>query len=128
MKVGVTFGFTAIVIFTAVAHWPTSGVKLYVLVVVVGDQVPVIPLFDVVSSSLKASPSQISRICVKVGVTFGFTAIVIFTAVAHWSASGVKLYVVVVVVSKDGDQVPVIPLFEVVSSSLKASPEQIAGI
>ena len=64
----------------------------------------------------------------KLGVIFGFTTIVIFAAVAHWSASGVKLYAVVVVVSKDGDQVPVIPLFEVVSNALKASPEQIAGI
>ena len=108
-----------------------SGVKVYVVVVVVskdGDQVPVIPLFDVVSKSLKASPEQIAGICVNVGVTFGFTAIVIFMAVAHWSASGVKLYVVVAVVSKDGDQAPVIPLFDVVSNALKAPPEQIAGI
>ena len=93
MKVGVIFGFTAIVIFTTVAHWSASGVKLYVVVVVVskdGDQVPVIPLFDVVSKSLKVSPKQIAGTCVNVGVTFGFTVIVIFTAVAHWPASGVK--------------------------------------
>ena len=55
-----------------------------------GVQVPVIPLLEVVSKSLKASAEQIAGTCVNVGVTFGFTAIVIFTAVPHWPASGVK--------------------------------------
>ena len=69
-----------------------------------GDQVPIMPLFDVVSSSLKASPEQIAGICVNVGTVSEFTSIVIFTVSAHWPASGVKVYVVVVELSKEGDQ------------------------
>ena len=83
------------------------------------------PLFDVVSSSLKASPEQIARICVNVGAVSEFTSIVIFTVSAHWPASGVKVYVVVVVLSKEGDQVPVTPLLEVEGRLDKASPLQI---
>ena len=56
-----------------------------------GDQVPVIPLFDVVDNAAKTSPLQIAATCVNVGVTFGLTVIVIFTVVAHWPASGVKV-------------------------------------
>ena len=53
---------------------------------------------------------------------------VIFSVVPHWPAPGVKVYVVVVVLSKEGDQAPVMPLFDVVSSALKGSPGQISGI
>ena len=46
--------------------------------------------------------------------------------VAHCPAVGVKVYVVVIVLSNAGDHVPVIPLFDVVGKAAKASPLQIA--
>ena len=41
--------------------------------------------------------------------------------------SGVKVYVSVVVLSIAGDQVPVIPLFDVVGNVAKTSPLQIGS-
>ena len=90
-----------------------------------GDQVPVIPLFEVVGNADKVAPEQIDATCVNVGVTFGFTVIVIVAVVAHRPDVGVKVYVVVAVLSKVGDQVPVIPLLEVVGNADKIAPEQI---
>ena len=48
-----------------------------------GDHVPVIPLFDVVGKADKVAPEQIAPTWVNVGVTTGFTVIVIVTVVAH---------------------------------------------
>jgi hypothetical protein len=48
-----------------------------------GDQVPVIPLFEVVGKADKLAPEQMELTCVKVGVVFGFTVIVKFAIVAH---------------------------------------------
>jgi aspartate-semialdehyde dehydrogenase len=48
-----------------------------------GLQLPVIPLVDVVGKALKLPPEQIDATCVKVGVTFGFTVMVIVAVVAH---------------------------------------------
>jgi len=48
-----------------------------------GDHVPVIPLFDVVGNADKLAPEQMELTCVKVGVVFGVTEIVIFAIVAH---------------------------------------------
>ena len=59
---------------------------MYVVVVVLfsaGDQVPVIPLVDVVGKAAKAVPEQIGATAVKVGVTFGVTLIVNVVVVAH---------------------------------------------
>ena len=59
---------------------------MYVVVVVLfsaGDQVPVIPLVDVVGKAAKAVPEQIGATAVKVGVTFGLTVIVNVVVVAH---------------------------------------------
>jgi phage terminase large subunit len=89
-----------------------------------GDQVPVIPLFEVVGIA-KEVPEQTAATCVNVGVTFGFTVIVIVAVVAHNPPVGVKIYVAVVVLSKAGDHVPIIPLFEVVGNADKVAPEQI---
>jgi len=50
---------------------------------IAGDQVPVIPLFDVVGNAGKLAPEQIAATCVNVGIVFGFTVIVIFAIVAH---------------------------------------------
>ena len=47
--------------------------------------------------------------------------------VAHCPAVGVKVYVVVVVLFRAGDHVPVIPFIEVVGNALNAAPLQIAG-
>ena len=48
-----------------------------------GNQLPVIPLFEVVGNAVNVVPEQIAATCVNVGVTFGFTVIVIVAVVAH---------------------------------------------
>ena len=48
-----------------------------------GDQVPVIPLFDVFGNAARVSPEQIGATAVNVGVMFGLTTIVSVVAVAH---------------------------------------------
>ena len=87
-KVGVTLGVTVTSIVVAVAHWPASGVNVYVpltvLLTTAGDQVPVIPLSDVVGNVGATDPEQIGAIAAKVGVTFGITVISsVVVAVAH---------------------------------------------
>ena len=94
MNVGVKFGLTVIVIVVVVAHCPTFGVKVYVVVAVllsVGAQAPVIPLFEVVGSGDKLAPEHIGATAVNVGVTFGLTVIVNVAVVAHCPALGVKV-------------------------------------
>ena len=90
-----------------------------------GDHVPLIPLVEVVGNGLSTSPEQIGDTALKVGVTFWFTVIVNVVEFAHCPAVGVKVYVVVEVLFKAGDHVPLIPFVEVVGSGDKASPEQI---
>ena len=94
-KVGVTLGFTVTVNVVVVAHWPASGVKVYVplavLLTVAGDQVPVIPFADVNGSTGATSPVQIGAMTAKVGVTFGLTVTVNVVVDAHWPASGVNV-------------------------------------
>jgi hypothetical protein len=128
VNVGITFGLTVIVIVAVVAHCPAFGVKLYVVVAVLskaGDQVPVMPLFEVVGSGDKVAPEHIGATAVNVGVTFGLTVIVIVAVVAHCPAVGVNVYVVVVVLSKAGAQVPVMPLLDVVGNGERDAPEHI---
>ena len=48
-----------------------------------GNQLPVIPLLEVVGNAVNVAPEQIAATCVNVGVTFGFTVIVIVAVVAH---------------------------------------------
>ena len=86
-----------------------------------------IPLFDVVGNAANTVPEQIAATAVKVGVTFALTVIVSVVVVAHWPAVGVKVYVVVAVLSNAGAQVPVIPLFDVVGKAANTAPEQIAA-
>jgi hypothetical protein len=51
---------------------------------IAGNQVPVIPLVEVVGNAAKASPEQIAATAVNVGtIVFGFTVIVIVVLVAH---------------------------------------------
>jgi len=62
VKVGVVGWFTVTVIVAVVAHNPAVGVKVYVVVTVLliaGDQAPVIALFDVVGS-VNVPPLQIA--------------------------------------------------------------------
>ena len=128
VNVGTILGFTVIVSVAVVAHWPAVGVNVYVFVVVLfntGFQVPIIPLMDVVGKGAKLSPAQIGAILAKLGLTNGFTTIVIFAVVAHCPAVGVNVYVVVVVLFKAGLQLPVILLFDVVGKAVKVAPEQI---
>ena len=56
-----------------------------------GDQVPVIPLLDVVGNADKVAPEQIGVTGVKVGVTLGLTVIVRVVVVAHCPADGVNV-------------------------------------
>jgi len=48
-----------------------------------GDQVPVMPLFEVVGKAVRVAPEQIGATAVKVGVMFGLTTIVKVVVVAH---------------------------------------------
>ncbi len=48
------------------------------------------PLSEVAGSE-KEPPEQIGAICVKVGVTLGFTVTVMVCVAAHWPAVGVKV-------------------------------------
>ena len=58
-----------------------------------GDQVPVIAgeFVEEVGKADNVAPAQIAATCVKVGVTFGFTVIVIVVVVAQSPAVGVKV-------------------------------------
>ena len=48
-----------------------------------GDQVPVMPLLDVVGSAVRVAPEQIGATALKVGVIFGLTVMVKVVVVAH---------------------------------------------
>ena len=92
-----------------------------------GDHVPVIPLFEVVGKAFKVPPEQIGATALNVGVDCGFTVTVNVVVAAHCPAFGVKVYVVVAVLLSAGDQVPVIPLFDVVGNAASVAPEQIGA-
>jgi hypothetical protein len=86
VKIGVTFWLTVIVNVVDVAHCPAFGVKVYVVVAVLfnaGDQVPVMPLLDIVGNAERVVPEQIGATAVNVGVTLGLTLMVNVVEVAH---------------------------------------------
>jgi len=56
-----------------------------------GDQVPVMPLVDVVGKGANATPEQIAEMELKVGVMFGVIVIVNVVVVAHCPAVGVNV-------------------------------------
>jgi hypothetical protein len=93
-----------------------------------GDQVPEMPLVEVVGKADNVSPAQIGAIGVNVGVIIGFTVIVKVCVLTHCPDDGVKVYVVVVKLFKAGDQVPEIPLMEVVGKADNVPPAQIGAI
>ena len=103
---------------------------MYVVVAVLfsdGDQIPDIPLFEIVGRGVNASPLQIGATAVKVGTIFGFTVIVNVVVDAHCPEVGVNVYVVVNELFNAGNHVPVIPLFEVVGKALRFCPMHIGA-
>jgi len=95
-----------------------------VVLLIDGLQFPEIPLIEVVGSCAMATPLQYGPAALKVGVRFGVMVIVSVVVVAHCPAEGVKVYVVVVVLLIEGDQLPVMPLVEVVGNSGTLAPLQ----
>ena len=86
------------------------------------------PLFEVVGNGFKLLPEQIGVTVLNVGITGLFTVIVNVVVVAHNPAVGVNVYVVVAALFGAGDQVPVIPLLDVVGNGLRISPMQMGAI
>ena len=56
-----------------------------------GDQLPVIPLVEVVGKADKVPPEQIGATDANAGTAFGFTTMVTTAVVAHKPAVGVKV-------------------------------------
>ena len=56
-----------------------------------GDQLPLIPLSEVVGNGDNVPPEQIGATALNVGVTLGFTVIVNVAVVAHCPAAGVNV-------------------------------------
>ena len=91
-----------------------------------GDQTPVIPFIEVVGSEGRKSPEHIWEISLNIGTSFVLTSIVTDFVVLHWPESGVKIYVVVVVLLiNSGVQLPLIPLFDVIGKVNDVEFEQI---
>ena len=82
-----------------------------------GDQTPVIPFIEVVGKAVSVDPEHTGVIGLNVGVIDVLTSMVIFVFVAHCPIFGVNVYSVVAVLFMAGDQVPVIPLFDVVGKA-----------
>ena len=97
------------------------------MLIVAGDQVPTIPFGDVVAKIGAVEPEHKAGIRAKFGAIIGFTVMVKVVVVAHCPTVGVKVYKVVAVLFKAGDQVALIPLVEVVGKGDNAAPAQIAG-
>ena len=96
---------------------------MVVVLLMAGDQEPVMPLFEVVGS-INEPPEHIGATCVKVGVTLALTVTEIVLALAHWPASDVKVSVWLPGPATEGlkelppatpgpDQFPVMPLWVV---------------
>ena len=88
VKVGVMFGVIVTSSVAVVAHWPASGVNVYVplavLLTTAGVQEPEIPLSEVVGNAGATDPEQIGATAAKAGVTPGVTVISkVVVAVAH---------------------------------------------
>ena len=62
-----------------------------VVLLIAGDQLPVILFVEVVCKAAKLAPEQTGATCVKVGIALGITIISIVAVVAHCPAPGVKV-------------------------------------
>ena len=97
---------------------------------VAGFHVPVMPFEDVVGSAGTVPPAQTVRLLPKlnVGTILGFTLTVKVAVVAHWPASGVKVYTAGLLLSTTaGFQVPVIPLVDTFAKAGTVPPAQIVS-
>ena len=56
-----------------------------------GDHDPEIELFDVLGKGNSVLPEQMAGTCVKLGVVFGFTVMVMDAVEAHCPAAGVNV-------------------------------------
>ena len=56
-----------------------------------GDQVPVMPLVEVVGNGDNVAPEHIAATAANVGVTFGVTVMVSVVVIAHCPAVGVNV-------------------------------------
>ena len=74
------------------------------------------PSSDVVGNGQGVAPEQIGATAANVGVISRINCNGQVQLVAHWPASGVKVYVVVAVLSRAGLHVPVMPSSEVVGN------------
>ena len=115
------------------AHEPALGVKVYVPLAVLltnaGSHVPEIPLLDVAGKTGATSPLHIAAIAAKVGVVCGFTVTFTVAVDAQAPTAGVKVYVpLAVLLTNAGDQLPEIPLLDVVGKTGATSPLHIAAI
>lgn len=99
------------------------------MLTVAGLHVPAIPLIEVVGKTGATAPEQMGSGASNAGVMFGLTVMSNVVVVAHCPASGVNVYVpLVVLLTVAGVQVPVIPLREVAGKTGDAEPEQIGAI
>jgi hypothetical protein len=131
LMVGLKIGLTTMLCVVVVAHCPALGVNVYKVVAVLfsaGDQLPVMPLSDVVGNGLSVAPEQMAAMLLNVGVVALLTLIVNVAVVAHCPAFGVNVYNVVAVLFSAGDQLPVMPLSDVVGNRLSVAPEQMAAM
>lgn len=132
LKVGTRLEVTVTVRLVGFAHWPAVGVNVYVpefiLSMMAGLHVPVIPLTEVPGSAGGADPSQIVMLVPreKVGVTIGLTVTVKVVVTAHRPLVGVNVYVPEFILSTtEGLQLPVIPLSELPGKPGTVPPLQI---
>ena len=88
------------------------------------DHVPLMPLEEVVGSAGIDAPIQYGPTDEKVGATLGVITMVNDVDTAHCPALGVKVYCVVVVLLMGEDQVPLMPLLEVVGRAGMEAPLQ----
>ena len=100
---------------------------MVVLLFNAGVHTPVILLLEVVGNADSVAPTHIAATWVNVGVTIGFTTMISVTIVADWPIAGVNVYVVVVVLSNAGVQVPMILLVDLIGNGDNVPPTQIAA-
>ena len=92
---------------------------------IAGNQVPEIPLGEVVFKGGADCPLHKFKDVLKLGIIFESIVTSNVTGVAHCPTFGVKTYLpFAVLLMVAGDQVPTIPLGEVVFKAETVSPEQ----
>ena len=97
VNVGMVWASTIILSVVVVAHCPLPGVNVYtvvptfVVLIVAGLHVPVIPLLDVVGNAGAPEFWQSGPIAVNVGVTGAVMTMVMVVLVPHWPPLGVKV-------------------------------------